>query len=109
MITEECNNFNEKTHNDISSLNTCLFSDNDFIIMHVNIRSLNKNVNNLHLLLEELKVKPDIIVCTETRKLNNVKYYSIPNYNIEFNNSTINQNDGTVMLFKKKFRITKYY
>ena len=56
LVQKECE------YSDIKSLNVYLKKDNCFIL-YVNIRCLN---NNLELLLNRLRRKPTVIVCTET-------------------------------------------
>lgn len=45
------------------------------IILYLNIRSLNANFCNLEILMESLKVKPLIIICTETFNLQFYDYF----------------------------------
>ena len=50
-------------------------------ILHVNIRSLNKNLDNLLILLQSLKYKFPILAICETWKTNaNVDIFQIPGY-----------------------------
>ena len=72
-------------------------TDKNNLIMYVNIGSINANLKNLEIIIESLHFKPCIIICTETRKLENYKQYQLPNYKIFYNNSKINQNDGVVV------------
>ena len=76
-------------------------TDKNNLIMYVNIRSINNaNLKNLEIIIGSLNVKPcvqKLIICTETRKLENYKQYQLPNYKIFYNNSTINQNDRDVV------------
>ena len=53
-------------------------------IFHVNIRSLNKNINGLNLLINSLKMKPGIIICTKTFGLNCMSLYEISGYDMFF-------------------------
>lgn len=67
------------------------------IVLYVNIRSLNANFQHLELLIESLKVKPMIIICTETYNLDSFEFFNLKNYNLYYNNSRINRNDGVVI------------
>ena len=70
--------------------------------MYVNTRELNANFLKLQVYIESLKVKPILIACAETRLLgdNYKKDYNLNNYNIYYNKSKINQNDGVVMFIR---------
>lgn len=63
-------------------------TDDAIVILHVNIRSLIKNMDKLLELLTELKDVPDVIAISET-KLNeyNEKLVNIPNFNFVCSNS----------------------
>ena len=52
----------------LETLNKQIFDANNFIL-YVNIRSLNANYEKLQLLVESLKTKPMLIVCSETWNL----------------------------------------
>lgn len=66
-------------------------------IFHMNIRSLNRNHNELLVLLTEIKCTVDVIVLTECwlSKVSNVP--SIPGYTSYCTNVNYNQNDGVVI------------
>ncbi|XP_034946175.1 uncharacterized protein [Chelonus insularis] len=49
----------------IDSLKLHLDQD-DLILVHLNVRSLNANFERLELFVDRLYVKPDVIICTET-------------------------------------------
>lgn len=85
--------------NRLSDLNKCLHINKD-LIMYVNIRSLNANHTKLQVLIENLEVKPCLIVCSETRILEYYKYYPLSGYKIFYNNSKINNCDGVVIYIK---------
>ena len=46
---------------------TCKFFENSLILMHINIRSLNKYFDNLYNLLSSLKFSSLIVAISETR------------------------------------------
>ena len=76
-------------------------SDNtDLKIIHTNIRSLNKNFEELEMLLHKLKCNFDIIVLSETWQIKDEMLYQLPGYSVYYNNSSVNQNDGVVMYVK---------
>lgn len=85
---------------DTVSLNKCFMSDvkySDLLILSVNIRSIDQNFDRLLTHLALLSTKPDIIVCTETRILDNHYLYNISGYNNYYNQSMHNQNDGVLI------------
>lgn len=70
-------------------------------IIHFNIRSLRKNFEELLIYLQSFCLNNiDIIVLSETWNLENVGNFLIPDFNIYYNNSTHNQNDGVVVYLR---------
>lgn len=67
------------------------------IFLSVNIRSLNANYNKLLVFINNLKIKPCIIICTETWNLEHKEIFNIPNYKMFYNDSKINKADGVVV------------
>ena len=63
-------------------------SSNDLLIVHVNIRSLTKNFDDLSHFLSQFSVPPDVICITETR-LKNASFVNIfiPGYEFVFADS----------------------
>lgn len=74
--------------------------NDSFNIFHTNIRSLDKNLDSLKILLEQLNSNFDVIVCSETRFIEYPDLFNMPNYTIYFNDSNYNQNDGVVVYVK---------
>ena len=89
----------EKESDDIKSFNN-IFKFNNFIIMHVNIRSINANIDELELLIGKLKSMPTIIICSETWHL---PCPILNGYQMYYNNSKINRADGSVIFIKSNF------
>ena len=85
----------ETTFPDVQALNNNL-QNNVNLILCVNIRSLDANLPKLESFIESLKVKPAIIICTETRNLQYPHLYNIPEYKIYYNESKTNIYDGVV-------------
>ena len=69
----------EKTFNTVRALNKGINSKNDLILC-VNIKSINKNFDKLKILIESLKNKPSIVVCTETWIQENFEGFKLDNY-----------------------------
>ena len=76
-----------------------LYANNtDFCILHINIRSLNKNFEKLEELLSVLGKMPEIIAISETKLNSNLKTF-LPGYTFIHNNSSTNA--GGVGMFIK--------
>lgn len=73
----------------------------DLNIVLINVRSLNKNFNNLEIFIDRFAQKPDVIVCTETWLLHDYKFFQLPDFNTYYNNSTINKADGVLIYINK--------
>ena len=96
-------NFNTETTacHSVEHLNGHLtISTDKLFILHLNIRSLDKHVDELKLIIKTMSKSPDIIVCTETHKIISHEYYKIDNYVMYFSNSNLNKNDGTCIYVK---------
>lgn len=65
--------------------------------MHISIRSINHNFNLLETFLNSLKVKPQIIVCSETWGIIYPDVFNINGYTFNYNNSKINRSDGVAV------------
>lgn len=81
----------------IADLDDVLMKQNGLYILHVNIRSLNKNFDELKLAINSMFKKPDIIICTETHKIVLPSMYELQNYDLHFVDSEINKCDGTCL------------
>lgn len=69
-------------------------------VLHLNIRSIRKNFNELVIFLESYGLDHcDIVVLTETWQLGDDRFY-INGYSMYYNKADFNQNDGTVVYIK---------
>lgn len=93
------------SYEDLKSLNRDGKST-DNLILYLNIRSLNANLEKLQILIKRLKIKPYVIVCAETWNLEHYKYHNLNGYEIYYNNSKINKSDGVVVYVKKNINQT---
>lgn len=93
----------EKIHKNISSFNARTQKNTGLCIMHVNVRCLNKNINELSGLVLSLKKKPDIIACTEVWTIFQGVDYNIQGCKWHHNTSAINKCDGTVLYINENF------
>lgn len=72
-----------------------------FNLLHVNIRSIVKNIDNLLLLIESFGLQfNDIIVLSETFRISSTNQLNIPGYQLFYNHADYNKNDGVVILVK---------
>nr|CAH7753298.1 unnamed protein product [Callosobruchus chinensis] len=76
-------------------------------VLHINIRSINKNINELCVLLQILDYCFDIVVLSETFLVNDTNLIKIPNYNLFYNEGHVNKNDG-VLVYVKECHIANY-
>ena len=61
-------------------LENYLYHKNVFLILHMNIRSLNKNFDSLNLIIKSMQKLPDVVICTETNKIHKINFFNIDNY-----------------------------
>lgn len=99
------NNLNCKYYNE-DSLNGRIASElvniPTFSLVHLNIRSIQKNLNNFDLYLHNLDIKFDIIGLTETwLNENNADRYRLSGYNVE-HNTRKGKKGGGVSIFIKE-------
>lgn len=74
-----------------------------FKILHMNIRSIQKNYDEFLLFLSHLP-DFDVIVLTETHILNEISIFNIDGYDLIYNNGTYNKNDGVILYVKHGFK-----
>lgn len=78
--------------------NNILEIDDQYInIFHTNIRSINKNYDELLVFLQAIPIKYHIIVLTETWTVENISLFNLEGYNIYYNQGQFNQNDGVIV------------
>ena len=84
---------------------------NTLTLLHVNIRSLNKNFDELHCFLTSLPHLPDIVCVSETRlKGEPLTNITIPDYNFAQTDSATNANGVAIYIFSKyKFELVQSY
>ncbi|KAJ8685056.1 hypothetical protein QAD02_020849 [Eretmocerus hayati] len=95
IILEELQQL-ETIIDDIDDLNKC-FRGKSELILHVNIRSPRKNVDNSQMLVAQLRRKPILLVCTEIWTADDTLLHEIPGYNLYINNSKLNKADGVAV------------
>lgn len=85
----------EVSYQDLESLNKNRTTKD--CILYVNICSLNANFENLQIFIKRLKIKPSVIICSESWIQTHVDTFKIDGYNLYYNSSTINKADGVVV------------
>lgn len=94
--TVECHDLNE--------IEDLLIEKNGVFIMHLNIRSLNKNFDELKIFIESLKPSPDVVICTETHKIVLPALFELESFNLFYVDSEINKCDGTCIYVSSKLK-----
>lgn len=85
------------------NLNPTLPKSN-LLILHVNIRSIRKNHVELEALINSFQQKPDVIVCSEARLIDEINFVNINGYSYFLNNSRINICDGVVTYVRNEIQ-----
>ena len=92
---------------DLNSKRPTFDPNRSLVLLHINIRSLHKNFDNLYDFLVELNFLPDVICLTETRiKLHPLLNISLPNYTFFHTDSTSNAG-GVGIYVLNKFQVKK--
>ena len=96
------NKCNYYTEEELKDQITNSRSVNNIKLLHLNIRSLNKNIHKLTTLLQSTKLDPDIIALTETGKTNVKNSAAFLNKKFTFiNDPPTTKNGGTGLLINK--------
>lgn len=74
-------------------------------ILHLNIRSVRKNFEQLLILIQNFNLFCDIIILSECFQLFSIDQYNIPGYITYYNNGDYNKNDGVLILVKSGLNI----
>lgn len=80
MLFDYCDTNTEREIDNVNSFNNINIT-NKCLVKHLNIRSLNKNFNELEIYIERLQHRPHVIVCTETWYLEHHNFFQIENFN----------------------------
>lgn len=75
----------------------------NFKLVHNNIRSMAKNLDEFKIFLTQFEFEFDCIVFTETRKIADCSVFNLPGYLLLYNEGNLNQNDGTIVYIKTEF------
>lgn len=94
-----------KVYTDINDSLQTITGKNFLNIIHFNIRSLNKNFEELLVHIELFKNNLDIIVLSETWRIDGVSNYLITNFTAYYSESSFNQNDGVIVYVKNNLDV----
>ena len=79
---------------------------NNVTILHLNVRSIRKNFNNLMTFLQAYNLKQcDILVLSECWQIDNEELFGIKGYITYYNNAKFNQNDGIIIFINSKIQV----
>ena len=92
--------FDKSAYFDINSLNRTV-SKQDLLIMHINVRSIQKNFDQLSMILTELQKLPDIIALSETKLSPNQIPTNIDLEGYEFVRCDSSSKSGCWVLYQK--------
>ena len=93
--------------NELSSISSRrIFSQNTYLIMHVNIRSLQHNLHKLQDLICDINPNPDFIAISETW-LNSSSFFipDLPNYDFLSSSTSCNRAGGVGIFYKNIFDV----
>ena len=76
-------------------------------ILHMNIRSLRKNIDEFTVFLQGLGNEIDLIVLSEAFITEDLPQYEIPTYHNVLRRGKINKNDGVIIYYKEHLQITE--
>lgn len=81
--------------------NQIVLSNRLLNVMHLNIRSISRNFDNLLLLIESFNLfYCDVIILSECFQLASSNNYNVPGYGTFYNGGDYNRNDGVVILVR---------
>lgn len=91
---------------DIQDVFEVINGKNKLNLFHLNIRSLKKNFEELLIYLNLFNFENvDILILSETFNLDKVSDFHIKGYNLYYNESTFNKNDGLVIYVKENINV----
>lgn len=90
--------------NDTSDYNLLNHKLTNLRIFHTNIRSIDKNLDELLVLLEQFSDDFDVIILSETLNVEDLDLYKINSYDIFYSHGNLNRNDGVVVYIKANMK-----
>ena len=85
-------------YNDLKTFNQCFHNASDLFVLHLNIRSLQKNFDEFQSLIDNMKNKPHVILVTESWLDPSLSQsYMLKNYRLEVSSQTELRGKGVAM------------
>lgn len=78
----------------------------DLKILHLNIRSVMKNMDELSIVLSKIPEKIDVIVLSETYVVQDLQVIHMNGYQTLYNKGSLNKNDGVIIFIKEILNYT---
>lgn len=75
-------------------------------ILHMNIRSIRRNIDELIIFIQGLNTEIDILVLTEAHVHNHLPIFNIPTYECLMVGGQLTRNEGVVIYYKKHLSVT---
>ena len=98
LFSRLTDNVHDCEYFDFSNLPSKFYSANSLLVLHINIPSLQKHVDELHELIVNVKIHPDLVAITETRiKNKSLNHINIPRYSFSY--ITSSSNTGGVRIY----------
>ena len=97
MEETELYDFNTENIPSRAKCKKILLENENLTLIHINIRSVNKNFEELIILMQELFYLPQIIILTETWKVDNLKMYYTYNYTSYYTGKGITKSSGVIV------------
>ncbi|KAJ8945847.1 hypothetical protein NQ318_009588 [Aromia moschata] len=101
IVTEKVENAYEA--NEVLKVNNKVCN---FKIIHNNIRSLPKNIDEFNVFLHQFDSNFECIVLTETFKIPDLSLFNIAGYTTIYNEGNVNKNDGIVIYIKSDIQFS---
>lgn len=92
-------NIETKLVNNINEFNNASLHT-DLKFFHMNIRSINKNMDELSVFLSQFDTKFDLIILSECWKVYDLGIFHINGYDLIYNEGNINKNDGVIIFIR---------
>lgn len=103
-VVELCGKFETRVFDEIADMRGLIEGQNKFNIIHMNIRSLRKNFEELNIYLDSLNLdNVDVMIFSETFDIDNCAEFQINGFQCIYSESRFNKNDGLILYAKNKY------
>ena len=87
----------------IEDFSELTYKKDGIFILQTNIRSMNANFNEFEVMLSKLKKKPDIIVCTESWRIQSINQFKLHGYQIYYTEGKRTRADGVIVYIRDSY------